>query len=361
MSDRRNFDRQMEICKTESGWEIWRKIDPVHVQKSPKLVQAVVNRLHFTLGALHVIYPAVHDYMHPFLSGTENPWLSILAALPVDDDSDQLDRLDTRMSIVCLSWIRGFLAGGYLNPNGLAPRIIGQNIFQLAENPPGPTKKLLSKPRHKRTEKEHRIVKEWQRQRREYIRLMLAWMSVDGLSLDIGRSREARIAALTEYKGALQAAWDIKEREKKEEKFRQEEAEALEVAGAPAPDGQYTPPPPPPPRMKVLTAEPDLKVGRDSMGAEEHKRWVALAKPIPLAAPEHPDEIISALQREFPWMSSAIDHVRMDLALTQFRPGGGWFHLRPMLLVGPPGCGKTRFARRLAELAGVYFRSINAG
>jgi ATP-dependent Lon protease len=37
-----------------------------------------------------------------------------------------------------------------------------------------------------------------------------------------------------------------------------------------------------------------------------------------------------------------------------------WVRLRPFLLVGPPGCGKTRFAKRIAGLTGVGYGEVNA-
>lgn len=68
---------------------------------------------------------------------------------------------------------------------------------------------------------------------------------------------------------------------------------------------------------------------------------------VPLRAAPDPGEVSETLIAEFPWMSGAIEAVRGHLVLA--RRLGGTLTLPPTVLVGPPGCGKSRFARRLAE------------
>jgi uncharacterized protein (DUF2267 family) len=69
--------------------------------------------------------------------------------------------------------------------------------------------------------------------------------------------------------------------------------------------------------------------------------------PLPLVEVPPLHEIRNALVFEFPYAVSAIDFALADLV------GRVTIRLRPLLLVGDPGGGKSRFARRLGETLGV--------
>jgi hypothetical protein len=70
--------------------------------------------------------------------------------------------------------------------------------------------------------------------------------------------------------------------------------------------------------------------------------------------------LLDTLRSEYPWADDLLSDIEtaLTLSLASNRP---WLSLAPLLLVGPPGVGKTRFARRLAELTGVPIRTVNAG
>lgn len=85
-----------------------------------------------------------------------------------------------------------------------------------------------------------------------------------------------------------------------------------------------------------------------------------LEKPLPLVpVPANVDEIQSTLDLEFPWFASINALVCRQLMAAQFgsKPG---FRIRPLLLAGLPGVGKTTWVKRLAELCEVPFRAVMA-
>src|SRR3954469_1045345 len=73
---------------------------------------------------------------------------------------------------------------------------------------------------------------------------------------------------------------------------------------------------------------------------------------------------MDALYEQLPNFADALDDVKRHVALSQDATGG--IEITPMLLLGPPGIGKTHFARQLADLLGtgmnlVPMSSMTAG
>src|SRR5512132_4294768 len=65
---------------------------------------------------------------------------------------------------------------------------------------------------------------------------------------------------------------------------------------------------------------------------------------------------MAALYEQLPNFTEALDDVRRHVALSQDSRDG--LEVTPMLLLGPPGIGKTHFARRLADLLGTGMRLV---
>jgi hypothetical protein len=72
-----------------------------------------------------------------------------------------------------------------------------------------------------------------------------------------------------------------------------------------------------------------------------------VGKEIPLVPLPNIEQLKSKLLQEFPYAGSIIDAILTDLMTRKS------VALQPTVLTGPPGCGKTSFAMRLAELLGV--------
>nr|WP_254679252.1 AAA family ATPase [Celeribacter baekdonensis] len=80
---------------------------------------------------------------------------------------------------------------------------------------------------------------------------------------------------------------------------------------------------------------------------------------MPVETEHRADEIASAIHTAMPWMAPATDRLWQDMRAS-VRNGDPAPRLRPMLLVGPPGIGKSHFARLLGDLLSVPTTIIEA-
>ncbi|WP_374309178.1 AAA family ATPase [Dongia sp.] len=98
--------------------------------------------------------------------------------------------------------------------------------------------------------------------------------------------------------------------------------------------------------------------GGGKWGREIALRYEGLTKPLPLKLPQlSPDHLEMKLHEEMPSFASVTAAIADDL---RFQMAGTLpiARFRPLLLLGRPGIGKTRYVRRLAFLLRLPFRMI---
>lgn len=101
-------------------------------------------------------------------------------------------------------------------------------------------------------------------------------------------------------------------------------------------------------------------IGNRDVGSSEAKASVRALEPLthPLKMRSMPDDLATwrtALLSEFPHAEAAIDAIHGDLEGRRVNGKRG-FAFKPTLLIGKPGCGKSRLARRIAEMSGMPYR-----
>lgn len=80
-----------------------------------------------------------------------------------------------------------------------------------------------------------------------------------------------------------------------------------------------------------------------------------MRRPLPLRVTPDLTVVRANLVEEFPYAASIVE------ALLKRLVGHTHVHLRPTILLGTPGCGKTRFARRLAEELRTPYELVSCG
>ena len=110
----------------------------------------------------------------------------------------------------------------------------------------------------------------------------------------------------------------------------------------------------------LVVVKGGIPVGNDNSDDKAlRKAWQPLTEPLRLAGGVSPKLLATVLLAEFPWLGDVIEALTGDLHLRQ-AAGEPWAKFRPTIMVGPPGGGKTRLARRLAEILGTGFGELQA-
>jgi len=111
-------------------------------------------------------------------------------------------------------------------------------------------------------------------------------------------------------------------------------------------------------RLSEPLTKESVSKGGESNGAEQQQRRRLMLEadaPVKLIGPasEHAiDEVVSALFARAPAFAVFLQALRESSHLSLKR-GANFFHFRPMLIVSPPGMGKTTVVRMLADAAGL--------
>lgn len=92
-----------------------------------------------------------------------------------------------------------------------------------------------------------------------------------------------------------------------------------------------------------------IKVLSEPVVTGDFKRFNVLNKALPLRPLPDLESLEAQLLQEFPWMYRITETVVKEFRMAE-QLGMNAARLRPLLLAGPPGTGKSRYARRVAEL-----------
>jgi hypothetical protein len=137
-----------------------------------------------------------------------------------------------------------------------------------------------------------------------------------------------------------------------------------EALGLPLPKAAEPIPAPAAAPPLAVPAEPRVIVLQPFEAPNDRAEWGSyqrLTTPLPFrCVPRDAMARLTALAKAAPAFAAPLAEVRRTQALAA-QAGRPSPRLRPILLVGPPGIGKTWFARRLAQALELPFASLNLG
>ena len=328
-----------------STLHLWRTIGPRILLDDRKASAAAAELIRGAIGNAHFSVPKMADAITALLCGDLSLLLPIIAAMPESPAENRGAIFDLRMTII--------LAGVLLSQHRWSSRIehplargmLAQGLAEWAESIAPRSPDVLKIPKHLRNARQREEIAQWRRDRRHAQHLSLEWAARDQFRDAVALAEQDQSAneSLSAVLGRARQKLD-------------------EIEIATVPDNSPTSPPADVASVVVMPVPLDIRTSMPREKRDEITYWNKLASPLPLKGSHiTPDSIHENLTAEFPWMNAAIDRIFDDLRLHHLRAGPRWFKFRPMLLVGQPGIGKSRFARRVSELVGLSLRTINLG
>lgn len=119
-------------------------------------------------------------------------------------------------------------------------------------------------------------------------------------------------------------------------------------------------------RAEMISQKHKAATGMSHLRPDDAKRLDVLRHSVRLARIEtehHADELAAILHAEFPWMGPATEAVWHAMRRS-VKAGDPGLRLPPLLLDGPPGIGKSAWARYLGNVIGVPttgYEAVGAG
>lgn len=113
--------------------------------------------------------------------------------------------------------------------------------------------------------------------------------------------------------------------------------------------------------LEALVIPGEIPRASDRSETDFLRQYEVLRSPIALTAMPDLDRLYTiweTLSAEFPWAENVVSAVLSEL-FARKRHGAVILGMSPLLLVGLPGCGKTRFSRRVSNLLGTPNTVIN--
>ncbi|RQP08207.1 MAG: AAA family ATPase [Paracoccus sp. BP8] len=115
-------------------------------------------------------------------------------------------------------------------------------------------------------------------------------------------------------------------------------------------------------RVKRILERRKAASGLEHLKRDDRERLEVLkdgARLIQIHSEHHADELAAALHEDMPWMAAATEVIWQAMRRS-VREGWPGFRMPPLLLDGPPGIGKSHWARRIGDLLTVPTAVIEA-